>query len=577
MKGNKIYATEFDTKIEKVENAFLSSKWIWVFEGLILLLGLCMFIPSLQNLAIAFGGKIAGHPLHAESWKNNFNSYALAGISIVSISIVFYSVWKIGIKEKNILLCAYILWCVLAFITICLHEPWRDELNVWRILKQFNMQEIFHEMRYEGHFVLWFYILYPFAKLGFPLFTQAIITFFIAAITAWILFWKSPFNVFSKIAFAFSAPFLYWYPVFARPYMLFALLTIILACLYEKRREHPCIFGAILGLITLTHAYAEGFAGMIWLSVFVSDIVLPWKSLSKKEQKNRTVGAVITIVFTLFAFAQVAPAFTEAAYNTQRLAGYAQQVGILKSIASFVLSWKMPLIFVPLAAVIVATIALYLFKVSKNLFLITLIGGIWMLVFSVRLYGAGVPTRASMWLFIILFALWNIRSHAASSLLLLFSLACINFSPMFSDWKKEYSGMKSLSEYIEKNINKDEKIFLCATNGGKLLSVYLSENNFARFEDGNENLYERVKADWGREPKNANECLSDRFAESGKNTVLVVLPMPQISKTKDMYHLEYKCDVLFENDASNVICDEKFYLLKVYNEKPSDSGLELAY
>ena len=78
--------------------------------------------------------------------------------------------------QKNKVLLFFILHTVITFVLLFYHENYRDEAQAWLIAKNCNLTELFGVMKYEGHFMLWYLILMPFAKLGFPYFTMNIIS-----------------------------------------------------------------------------------------------------------------------------------------------------------------------------------------------------------------------------------------------------------------------------------------------------------------------------------------------------------------------------------------------------------------
>lgn len=49
-----------------------------------------------------------------------------------------------------------------------LHEPWRDELHTWLVARELTAVEMWREMRWEGHVMLWQLALHPFARGGAP-------------------------------------------------------------------------------------------------------------------------------------------------------------------------------------------------------------------------------------------------------------------------------------------------------------------------------------------------------------------------------------------------------------------------
>ena len=67
------------------------------------------------------------------------------------------------LKDKfNLIL--FVLYFVIALISVFHHEIWRDEAQVWLVARDLNLWGIIDHVRNEGHPLLWFYLVLPFAK-----------------------------------------------------------------------------------------------------------------------------------------------------------------------------------------------------------------------------------------------------------------------------------------------------------------------------------------------------------------------------------------------------------------------------
>ena len=62
----------------------------------------------------------------------------------------------------------FLLYAAATFLITLRHEPWADELQAWLIARDCTVPEIFHAMRWEGHFVPWYLMLHVFAANGGP-------------------------------------------------------------------------------------------------------------------------------------------------------------------------------------------------------------------------------------------------------------------------------------------------------------------------------------------------------------------------------------------------------------------------
>lgn len=174
-------------------------------------------------------------------------------------------------RKKKVIVLTVIFAGYLLFNGILLagHELWRDEANVWLLARDVSPIQLLKEIKYQGHPCLWYYLVMPFAKLGFPFMTISIISFIIMSVTAGIFVFKAPFHFVTKAICLFSPMFSYYYPVVARNYCLIALLLILLAFYYKVRNQKSMLYGLLLGLLVQADTIALATAGMIsvmWLA-----------------------------------------------------------------------------------------------------------------------------------------------------------------------------------------------------------------------------------------------------------------------------------------------------------------------
>lgn len=93
---------------------------------------------------------------------------------------------KFGIIE-TIVISIYIIIVLVIAIN---HECYEDEAQSWLIARDLNFIEIIQQMKYEGHSFLWYFIIAPFAKLGFPVGMQNYISCCFAIITVYLILKK---------------------------------------------------------------------------------------------------------------------------------------------------------------------------------------------------------------------------------------------------------------------------------------------------------------------------------------------------------------------------------------------------
>ncbi|HYN43152.1 MAG TPA: hypothetical protein VE129_15350, partial [Thermoanaerobaculia bacterium] len=85
------------------------------------------------------------------------------------------------LNDRRITLLVWVIWVLLVSFLALHHEPWRDEAETWLMARDASFGEILHRTGYLGTPVLWFAILFPFAKAGLPFETQAVLHLALAA------------------------------------------------------------------------------------------------------------------------------------------------------------------------------------------------------------------------------------------------------------------------------------------------------------------------------------------------------------------------------------------------------------
>ena len=178
--------------------------------------------------------------------------------------------------EDHRLLVAIIF--TLAFIAIHIplifvHEPWSDETNPWAIAQKIDVTNAYELKFADPHSLAWEMILSPFAHLGMPEITMHFISLTIVALAVFLLMYKSPFHLVTRILFSCSAIFFYFNPVVSRDYCLIPLAVTLVACAYRKRFKHPVKYGLALAALLQSHFLMAGLAGIMTFIFFVQYLV----------------------------------------------------------------------------------------------------------------------------------------------------------------------------------------------------------------------------------------------------------------------------------------------------------------
>lgn len=197
--------------------------------------------------------------------------------------------------NKIILIVLFAGYLLFNGILLSLHEPWRDEANVWLMAKELSPFTLLRELKYQGHPCLWYLLVMPFAKAGLPFRTIEALSFLIMGAGAWLFLWKAPLHSITKAFCLFSPVFTYFYPVVARNYCLIALLLIILAWQFPQRNNHPVRYGLLLGLLVQADTIAIVQAGLISAMWLLESLYQCWKAGSFRLLKKVVKGIWIPV------------------------------------------------------------------------------------------------------------------------------------------------------------------------------------------------------------------------------------------------------------------------------------------
>lgn len=353
-------------------------------------------------------------------------------------------------------------FAVLTF-TMVHHEIWLDEAQAWLVAKSPGFLNLIKETRVEGHPLLWYLVLMPFAKLNLPvIFMQMVsVLFMTAAMT--LLLWKSPFNKFAKFLIMFSPGLLYWLPIVARNYCLVPLFIFLFAMFYEKRKDNPYLYSIILILLSNTHILMFGFCFAAFL-LFVYEKTKEF--LTAKDKKVLIPLLVLTANFwPMILF------FSNANKENIDIVNY---LSIFDNISRLVNSmdifsyYKM---FPNLGAIyhiatlttvllIIFAITLF-FKVGKKILTIFLIGTLFQLYVYVFVWYISGQKMVLFWLMLIA-VLWIVSLEQNNKgrllkitnvLLILFFLFSLPMSYNTINW--EYKNNCSMSKIFSKEVKKN--------------------------------------------------------------------------------------------------------------------------
>ena len=376
-------------------------------------------------------------------------------------------------KENIIIL---FIWLVVVILGCFYHELWRDETQVWCIVRDLNFFEIFQVTRIEGHPMFWYLLILPFAKLGFPMeIIQVISVGFVFASLAFLLY-KSPFNILQKVLISFSAGMVYFLPVISRNYALIPIFLFLLAHFYNQRKEKPYIYALLLFLLSQTHILMFGFCGILFFLFSIEQI------------KNKK--ALPAIFLLLFNFLFLFLSFYQADSVNEAVQVYRErELSFFKLLDYFSYIFFNPVFKYSVLGKCIAFYGILLvvfcslFKQDKKIFLVFATSFCYIFYIFAKVWFGGVSyQKAFVLTLILIFCVW-VTGNIDKKLRLAFNLflglsVILAVSHLYLEIRYQFSGSKQVVDFIKENIKDEIIIFKGYTCTISPLSAYLPQKRF---------------------------------------------------------------------------------------------------
>ncbi len=393
---------------------------------------------------------------------------------------------------KTLLLFFY---AIFTFVILLHHEIWADEAQAWLITRDLDISGIFSHLRSEGHPILWYLIIMPFAKLLHfknAIFSMQVLNWVFMTAGAAVLLFKSPFNLWIKASVLMSSCFLFWYPVNARNYCLIPILLFFTAALYQKRKERSFLYALSVIFLAGTHVIMFGVCSALALAFCVEGV---------KEKNKRILSACSAIFVVLGGMILYFWGAQDANFIVQN--SYPHEYGIsgfLRTYEKVVLNifGFSNFLNTTLFTLFLLFFCFVFYKKDKKILFVFFSNfvfqfGIYMLVWMIH------PPRAYLLLLVPLFCFWCIFSRIDSKklkttanifLLLMFLMTVPDGLKLAKlDYLYEFSGGKKAAEFIENNIPKDAFIVSNFPLSTTAVSAYLPKDKWKLYYDGYKNFY----------------------------------------------------------------------------------------
>lgn len=191
--------------------------------------------------------------------------------------------------RQAILWLAFLLYLVIAGITMMNHEMWADELHSWNIAKgSESFLDIFRNSRYEGHPPVWYILLWVISKFTHDLVWVQSIHLLVAAATVFIILFYSPFDLTTKLLLPFGYFFLFEFAVLSRNYAIGILIACVICVVMHKK---ILLYYALLLLLTNTH---------MLLMLLAASLHVYFLASQKKKIAHALLGILVALPAVYF-------------------------------------------------------------------------------------------------------------------------------------------------------------------------------------------------------------------------------------------------------------------------------------
>ncbi|CAB4322574.1 MAG: glycosyltransferase [Actinobacteria bacterium] len=177
--------------------------------------------------------------------------------------------WHAPDRRMRWIIAAWVTWVVVAVFLVVNHEPWRDELQAWAIVRSAaNPLQVLERLRGEGHPPLWYLILWPLAKISPSIVWLKVASLTVGASSAWLILRNLPVSFGARVLLAFGYFPLFELTAISRSYGLVLLLVLLTMGFAERRHAPNWVLGLLILLLLGTHALAipiaVGLAIALW-------------------------------------------------------------------------------------------------------------------------------------------------------------------------------------------------------------------------------------------------------------------------------------------------------------------------
>lgn len=188
--------------------------------------------------------------------------------------------------SRSIALVVWGAWTAMVLVLLFLHDPWRDELQAWGIVRASSTPfDLLFNLRHEGHPPSWYALLWPVSKVVRSIIGLQLVTFVVGSAATWITLRTMPVSIWLRAAIVFSYFPLFEFGTISRSYSLAWLLVVTALWLTNRPGTPNWILALVLAALAGTHvlmiplaiAIAIGLWGGPWFASRArGPINIPW-------------------------------------------------------------------------------------------------------------------------------------------------------------------------------------------------------------------------------------------------------------------------------------------------------------
>lgn len=225
-----------------------------------------------------------------------------------------------SILDSLILSGIFLAWLVVVTYTTIHHEYWRDEVRALSLaIDAPNWWQLPAFIKNEGHPALWYWLLQGLHALVGTKATLPILSIGISAIAIAVFVFKSPFSIFIKILFAFSALPLYEYSVMARNYGISMMLLFCIAALYHHRQSYFFLLALLIAFLCNTNLSALIVSGALTAMLLWDTLIEDQVDLRGRKGIVISFGICLIMCSAIFSLITIKPDDNTLLTNAQHI------------------------------------------------------------------------------------------------------------------------------------------------------------------------------------------------------------------------------------------------------------------